>query len=100
MMPAYVTLLCVMPTLADIRGHQKLLHYTQQNIRPTCSPAEHTCFEHEIRRVAVIGAGPSGLQAAAALIDHGKQVRLFERTPTPGGNWNYNRITPLPAAFP
>lgn len=31
-------------------------------------------FGHEIRRVAVIGAGPSGLQAAAALIEEGLEA--------------------------
>ncbi|KAF9511430.1 hypothetical protein BS47DRAFT_1383429 [Hydnum rufescens UP504] len=53
-----------------------------------------------IRRVAVIGAGPSGLQSAATLLEHGFEVRLFERRPKPGGNWFYSALTPLPAAFP
>ncbi|KAF9511429.1 hypothetical protein BS47DRAFT_1395074 [Hydnum rufescens UP504] len=53
-----------------------------------------------IRRVAVIGAGPSGLQSAVTLLEHGFEVRLFERRPKPGGNWFYSALTPLPAAFP
>ncbi|KAJ7895813.1 hypothetical protein B0H13DRAFT_2338680 [Mycena leptocephala] len=37
-----------------------------------------TAFHHAIRRVAVVGAGPAGLQAAAKLIEHSFTVRLFE----------------------
>lgn len=62
---------------------------------------EYTCFKHEIHRVAVIGAGPAGLQAAAALIEHGKEVRLFERARGPGGNWNSSpKLTPNHEPFP
>lgn len=72
--------------------------------RPVPSQAacseEYTCFARDIRRVAVIGAGPAGLQAAAALLEHGKDVRLFERTRGPGGNWNWSPTLPIPASFP
>lgn len=57
-------------------------------------------FSHEIRRVAVIGAGPAGLQAAAALLDEGFEVRLFERADQPGGNWYYQDRVPVAASFP
>lgn len=57
-------------------------------------------FSHEIQRVAVIGAGPAGLQAAAALLEDGYKVRLFERTDKPGGNWYYREEVPIPASFP
>lgn len=57
-------------------------------------------FSHDIRRVAVIGAGPSGLQAAAALIEEGLEVRLFERADQPAGNWYYRDIVPVDASFP
>ncbi|KAJ7921924.1 FAD/NAD-P-binding domain-containing protein [Mycena leptocephala] len=36
-----------------------------------------TTFHHPIRRVAVVGAGPAGLQAAAKLIEHNFTVRLL-----------------------
>ncbi|KAJ7757181.1 FAD/NAD-P-binding domain-containing protein [Mycena olivaceomarginata] len=52
-------------------------------------------FDHPIRRVAVVGAGPAGLQAAAKLIEHNFTVRLFERAPHPGGNWLYSEETPV-----
>ena len=57
-------------------------------------------FKHPIRRVAVIGAGPAGLQHAATLAEHGFQVRLFERSPNPGGTWHYTPLRPVPATFP
>ncbi|KAF8310291.1 FAD/NAD(P)-binding domain-containing protein [Clavulina sp. PMI_390] len=52
-------------------------------------------FPHDIKRVAVIGAGPSGLQAASALLDEGLEVRLFERQDQPGGNWYYQDAQPI-----
>lgn len=57
-------------------------------------------FKHPIKRVAVIGAGANGLQQAAVMLDHGFEVRLFERAPMPGGVWLYTDMTPVPAPFP
>lgn len=57
-------------------------------------------FQHSIERVAVIGAGPTGLQHAAALLEHGFQVRLYERAPVPGGQWLYTDKTPVDVPFP
>jgi cation diffusion facilitator CzcD-associated flavoprotein CzcO len=46
-----------------------------------------------IRRVAVIGAGVSGVTAAAHLKAADVQVTLFERTNTSGGVWYvFNRF--------
>jgi len=55
---------------------------------------------HSIERVAVIGAGHVGLMQAAALLDAGFQVRMFERAPRPGGQWLYTDKTPVPAPLP
>lgn len=60
----------------------------------------HFVFPHSIKRVAVIGAGPSGIQHAAALVEHGFEVRLFERKPRPGGAWSYSPKKPAYATFP
>jgi heterodisulfide reductase subunit A-like polyferredoxin len=40
-----------------------------------------------VKRVAVIGAGISGVSATAHLKASGLQVTLFERTGTSGGVW-------------
>lgn len=59
-----------------------------------------TVFNHTIKRVAVIGAGPAGLQAAAGLVAENFTVRLFERAPAPGGNWFYTEETPVRESYP
>ncbi|KAJ7144255.1 hypothetical protein C8R44DRAFT_725212 [Mycena epipterygia] len=57
-------------------------------------------FHHPIKRVAVVGAGPSGLQATAQLVKHNFTVRLFDRAPHPGGNWQYSEETPVRESYP
>ncbi|KAF5252953.1 hypothetical protein FANTH_2040 [Fusarium anthophilum] len=48
----------------------------------------------DVHRIAIIGAGPSGLAAARYLLAEKKfsKIRVFEQRATPGGVWNY---TPL-----
>lgn len=41
----------------------------------------------KFERVAVIGAGVSGLAAARHLIDYGLDVTIYERSSRPGGVW-------------
>ncbi|KAJ6526811.1 hypothetical protein B0H19DRAFT_1275646 [Mycena capillaripes] len=62
--------------------------------------SQWTTFPHPITRVAVIGAGPSGLQAAANLLAANLNVRLFEQAPSPGGNWLYTEETPVRETYP
>ncbi|THU85250.1 FAD/NAD-P-binding domain-containing protein [Dendrothele bispora CBS 962.96] len=59
-----------------------------------------TVFNSTIKRVAVIGAGPAGLQAAATLVTHNFTVRLFDRAPGPGGNWLYSEQVPVRESYP
>ncbi|KAJ7031225.1 FAD/NAD-P-binding domain-containing protein [Mycena alexandri] len=59
-----------------------------------------TTFPRPITRVAVIGAGPAGLQAAAHLLEAILTVRLFERAPSLGGNWCYTEETPVREEYP
>ena len=42
-----------------------------------------------MRRVAVIGAGPSGLTSIKSCLDYGLEVVCFERSPNLGGLWYY-----------
>ncbi|KAJ7587120.1 hypothetical protein C8J56DRAFT_1051412 [Mycena floridula] len=67
---------------------------------PTVSDSIYTVFNHTIKRVAVIGAGPAGLQAAAQLVKDNFTVRLFEQAPGPGGNWLYSDEVPLRESYP
>jgi cation diffusion facilitator CzcD-associated flavoprotein CzcO len=43
--------------------------------------------DHKIRRVAVIGAGISGVVSAGHLLAAGLNVTVFERSQAAGGVW-------------
>ncbi|EYE98611.1 putative FAD dependent oxidoreductase [Aspergillus ruber CBS 135680] len=52
----------------------------------------------QVRRVAVIGAGISGVVSAAHLLQAGLEVTVFERNHAPGGVWLYDeRAAPEPS---
>jgi cation diffusion facilitator CzcD-associated flavoprotein CzcO len=57
-------------------------------------------FDHPIRSVAVIGAGPSGLPVARHLAETGLHVRVFERQEAAGGIWNWQPTIAPPLAIP
>ncbi|KAF8553185.1 FAD/NAD(P)-binding domain-containing protein [Imleria badia] len=57
-------------------------------------------FDWPIQRVAIIGAGPSGLVAYRELTEAGFDVRVFERDSVPGGNWHYTEEIPSDAPVP
>ena len=46
------------------------------------------------RRVAVIGAGVSGLAAAKCLLNEGLEPVVYEQSPQIGGLWNYDEALP------
>src|SRR5260370_10298314 len=46
------------------------------------------------RRVAVIGAGVSGLTAAKCLLDEGLEPVVYEQASQIGGLWNYDEALP------
>ena len=53
------------------------------------------------KRVAVIGAGISGVCAAVHLLKHGLEVVVFERSGIAGGAWHFDeRTAPDPTPYP
>jgi len=54
----------------------------------------------EAKKVAVIGAGISGVSAAAHLLKQGIETVLFERSDIPGGVWHYDERSALESSFP
>ncbi|KAH7907114.1 hypothetical protein BJ138DRAFT_1215706 [Hygrophoropsis aurantiaca] len=57
-------------------------------------------FKHPIRKIAIIGAGPSALVAYRDFVQAGFEVRLFERDDVPGGNWHYTDEAPADTPVP
>ncbi|KAH7140891.1 FAD dependent oxidoreductase [Dactylonectria macrodidyma] len=53
-----------------------------------------------IRRVAVIGAGVSGVLTAAHLKSEGLDMTVFERAPVTGGVWVWDSKLPLEPTYP
>ena len=45
----------------------------------------------QVRRVAVVGAGISGVVSAAHLLAAGFDVTVFERNEQPGGIWYWKK---------
>lgn len=82
--------------------HAEQVHLSSSTGHAHHSDENSSWFQlpHKIERVAVIGAGPNGLQSAATLVADGFQVRLFERAPQPGGAWFYTEKKPIAASFP
>lgn len=99
------------PSLATALHPQDQL----QSVFQQSQGSEYFQFAHKIKRVAVIGAGVSGLVGTAVLQDHNLTVRTFERAPKPGstvshhfrpfslpfetlgGNWYFSEETPIAA---
>ncbi|KAG6374681.1 FAD/NAD(P)-binding domain-containing protein [Boletus reticuloceps] len=79
--------------VASVQRHFSTLPFQE-------SEAHEYQFEWPIQRVAVIGAGPSGLVAYRELTEAGLDVRLFERNSVPGGVWHYTEEVPLDAPVP
>ncbi|KAG9309497.1 hypothetical protein JVU11DRAFT_10468 [Chiua virens] len=81
-----------------------LANSTQQPLsRPSSQDVEsneYYQFRWPIRRVAIIGAGPSGLVAFRELKEAGLEVRIFERDNAPGGIWHYSEEISLDSPVP
>lgn len=54
---------------------------------------------HESKKIAVIGAGPSGITALKNLLDKGLNAVAFDRNADVGGNWIYSEIESHSSVF-
>lgn len=61
-------------------------------------PASNTFSQHT--KVAVIGAGVSGITTAAYLLKNGINVTVFERSGQTSGVWNYDSKSPNSPKYP
>ncbi|KAG5636526.1 hypothetical protein H0H81_007723 [Sphagnurus paluster] len=61
---------------------------------------DHYAFKWPIKKVAIIGAGPSGLINYREFTHAGFDVRVFERDTLPGGNWHYSEEAPNNTPIP
>ncbi|KAF9525710.1 FAD/NAD(P)-binding domain-containing protein [Crepidotus variabilis] len=66
---------------------------------PSSESADYT-FKWPIRKVAVIGAGVSGMISYREFLKAGFDVHVFERDHLPGGNWYYTDEVPDKAPIP
>ncbi|KAL2166464.1 hypothetical protein VTG60DRAFT_2748 [Thermothelomyces hinnuleus] len=62
--------------------------------------ADEFRFPTEIKTVAVIGAGISGVASAAHLLRQGLDVTVFERSTVAGGVWHYDPTVPAEPPYP
>ncbi|USP82723.1 hypothetical protein yc1106_09997 [Curvularia clavata] len=73
-----------------------LNHLAKRRRKPTYNNLNMT---FPSKRVAVIGAGISGVVAAAHLKKEGIDVTVFERSSAPGGIWLYDERKPLEPSY-
>lgn len=84
-----------------VKQHHKNIHLNEQEKEMNAMRIHQRGLEgriqcrgrHRPRRAAVIGGGPSGIQAAGQLMKRNFQVTVFERYSQLGGIWCYEKMT-------
>lgn len=99
----FLTHLAETPSRSTAHGHFQppLTHSDfQHRITLRTGQKENPQSRQAIKNVAVVGAGYSGVVAAAHLSRYGFNVRVFERGSNVGGNWLFDSRVPRDPAFP
>ncbi|WP_417659498.1 FAD-dependent oxidoreductase [Pseudidiomarina sp.] len=85
-----------------IACNQACLDHVFENKRASCLVNPQACYESELvftpaqqpKKVAVVGAGPAGLEFACRAAERGHQVHLFDAAAAIGGQFNYAKQIP------
>lgn len=85
-----------------IACNQACLDHVFENKRASCLVNPQACYETELvfppaavaKRIAVVGAGPAGLEFATRAATRGHQVDLYDAAADIGGQFNYAKQIP------
>ncbi|MCW2951434.1 MAG: 2,4-dienoyl-CoA reductase [Conexibacter sp.] len=83
---------CIDRSIGD--GHVSCLVNPRAGFELEFPLREASSGERSVRRFAVVGGGPAGLEAARALAALGQRVELFEAADELGGQFRYARLVP------
>src|SRR5690554_2648104 len=85
-----------------IACNQACLDHVFENKRASCLVNPQACYETELvfppaavaKRIAVVGAGPAGLEFATRAATRGHQIDLYDAAADIGGQFNYAKQIP------
>lgn len=85
-----------------IACNQACLDHVFENKRASCLVNPQACYESELvfkptatkKKIAVVGAGPAGLEFSCRAAERGHDVHLFDSAADIGGQFNYAKQIP------